>query len=219
VPTSTTIRRMRKVILMLALVAACGDDDATTTDAPTAIDAPAVTLDCATYCSQITANCTGANAQYADAAHCMGTCAKFPKGTAVTETTGDTLGCRIYHSGMPSATTPATHCPHAGPGGGPVADPLVAQCGNACESFCTLEIATCGTTGAPKAGIPANYASVDACVATCNTFTKTPAYSPTAPAGNTLACRLYHVTNAAVSDTAAMTHCMHTGSPATAVCK
>jgi len=36
--------------------------------------------------------------------------------------------------------------------------------------------------------------------------------------GNTLDCRLYHLESAYVSDTAAITHCPHTGAVST-VCK
>src|SRR5262245_41491664 len=93
---------MRNLMLILLTVAACSDNpkpatvDAPTVDAP--IDTPTVTLDCTTYCTTITANCSGANTQYQDIAHCMGTCGKFAVG-ALTDTGGqNTLGCRLYHA-------------------------------------------------------------------------------------------------------------------------
>jgi hypothetical protein len=204
---------------MFALVA-CGDSGTTTTiDAP-----PAVTQDCATYCSEITTNCTAGNAQYADAAHCMATCTSFPMGTAADKGPGqNTLGCRIYHAGAPSMATPATHCPHAGPAGDLVTVATNGQCGDACTSFCTLDIKVCGSTDAPVTGITPAYQNVAACMSACTNFDKTVAYSSTSTTGNNLACRLYHATNAATFAAAgnaatASTHCGHTASPATGQC-
>jgi hypothetical protein len=51
-------------------------------------------------------------------AHCTATCASFTVGTSqVTDTSGNTLGCRIYYARAPSMMEAATHCAHAGPGG------------------------------------------------------------------------------------------------------
>jgi hypothetical protein len=207
---------MRKLIFILALVG-CSDDKKPTPDA--AIEAPALTLDCNSYCTNITANCTGANAQYPDMAHCMGTCSKFPVG-ALTDTGGqNTLGCRLYHSqnAAKPGQTPEVHCPHAGPGGAAIsnaADTLAGVCGDPCTSFCTLEIATCGSLDTPIAGITAQYQNAAACMTSCGTgttgYSKANTYSLTAM-GDSLACRLYHVTNAAVSAGAAAMHCPHTG--------
>lgn len=209
---------MRKVLLMIALVG-CGGDDGNTTDA-SPDGRPVLTLDCPTYCSTITANCTGTNVQYGDAAHCTGTCAAFTPGAAATETSGNTLGCRIYHAqnAMVSGDA-ATHCPHAGPTGGKVDSAGV--CGDPCTDFCALEAKICGTNAAPVTGITNRYADTAACMSACTGFDKTVQYSPTVAAGNTFACRVYHLTNAAsLSAMPAManTHCGHTLSPATGVC-
>src|SRR4051812_7234786 len=106
---------MRPFLILIALVG-CGGDSTPAVDAAVPIDAGA--LDCPAYCTEIQANCIGANAQYPDMAHCMATCASFTVGTStVTDMSGNTLGCRIYHGGAPSKTAAATHCVHAGPGG------------------------------------------------------------------------------------------------------
>jgi hypothetical protein len=206
---------MRKLLFAFSLVGAalvgCSDDK----DEPT--DAAVAQLSCDTYCSSIMANCTGDNIQYPDMAHCLGTCAKFPKGT-VSDMTGNTLGCRTYHAGTPSMTTPAMHCPHAGPGGAAIGTTVASQCGNPCESFCALEVATCGTLDAPITGAPAQYQNLAACMTACGDgttgFAKANLYigkaPPNAPAGDSLACRLYHITNAAVSTAATTPHCSHT---------
>ena len=83
-----------------------------------------VTLDCAGYCTQVTTNCTAANAQYTDMADCMTQCtaAAWTPGAA-SDTGGNTLGCRIYHA-LASAADAATHCSHAGWLGGGVCTPF-----------------------------------------------------------------------------------------------
>lgn len=220
---------MRPLLILLGLVA-CGSVQQTVPDAappidtaPSAPDAAtnppsdaATALDCTNYCTTIGTACTGTNAQFggssaADAAaHCMGTCASFP--SSATQT-GDTLGCHLYHAmnaAMPNGA--AVHCPHAGPAGDVIGTGSTAGgvCGDACTNFCTLVQFTC--TGANAA-----YASVADCLTACATFSTTARYTidttnfpSTNPTGNTLACRLYHATNAAVSAAAAPTHCPHT---------
>jgi hypothetical protein len=209
---------------MFALVA-CGNVQSTTApiidaqiidaqiiDAPvgapidsTPIDSPPPAPDCATYCMAIQANCTGSNAQYPDPGHCMATCGSFSLGMTG-DTSGNTLGCRIYHAGAPAMMAPATHCVHAGPGGDKTSAAPPGTCGDACTSFCTLEIKACGVTG--DAGGNGQYADMAACMAACAGFDKTHLYTVTS-AGDSLACRLYHATNAAISGNAA-THCQHT---------
>ena len=219
---------MRTLFITLALVGfGCGSDGNKAVDAAVKpIDAPAVVPpDCTTYCTTIKANCTGLNAQYVDDAHCMAMCAKFPVGTAA-DMSMNTLGCRLYHAGnaAKAGQTPDVHCPHAGPGGAAVSNLATppSVCGDACTSFCTAEIATCGSLDAPIAGIPAQFKNLAACMTACggadtgfdkkHLYTidgaKTPAVPP---AGDSLACRMYHLTNAAASAAAATTHCPHTG--------
>jgi hypothetical protein len=214
--------RMRTLLVLSLVLAGCSSSNNNTTppavDAAVTPDAPAVALTCTNYCNLIvgtattTGACTGTLAQYggttlADAmAHCMGTCAAFP--TSAVQS-GDTLGCHIYHTmnaAMPGNA--ATHCPHAGPGGDAIGSAGV--CGDPCTNFCTLVQTTC--TGANAA-----YADMGTCMTACAGFSTTAKYTvdtttfpSTNPTGNTLACRLYHATNAAVSTAAAGTHCAHT---------
>jgi hypothetical protein len=185
-------------------------------------DAEVVALDCPTYCSKIQASCTSANAQYLDTAHCMAACASFTVGTStVADASGNTLGCRIYHSGAPSMTEPATHCAHAGPAGGQITATSPEDCsdGNVCESFCTLQIQACGSLDAPLPGNPRDstgnpiyqYRNMGHCMMTCAAFDRTHDYSA-ASAGNSLACRLRHATSAAIAVTPnAQMECRYTG--------
>jgi hypothetical protein len=196
--------RMRTTLLLAFALVACGDSGTTTTT-----DAPAeVPLTCATYCNELSTNCTGANAQYPSTAQCTATCGKMSLTGKVTDTTGNTLGCRIYHAGAPSAMTPATHCVHAGPGGAQVG--AAAQCGDTCTSFCTLNLATC-------TGALAQYTDMTTCMTACAGFANNTALytvdasvtPPKTPKGDSLACRLYHTTNAAIDAASATTHCPH----------
>lgn len=192
---------MRNLLPLMLILAACGGDDDAGTDAAVA------KLDCPSYCTQIQANCTGANAQYpteANNAHCLAACESFTKGT-LGEMTGNTLGCRLYHSGAPAMTDATLHCPHAGPAGDKIGG-TGAFCGDACASFCTLEIKACGVTG--DAGGNGQYADMAACMTACNGFDKTHLYTITS-SGDSLACRLYHATNAAITGMATA-HCPHT---------
>lgn len=196
-------------------MAACGGPGNTPIDAP-----PVVALDCTTYCNEIETNCTGLNAQYPTMAQCTATCAKFTTPGALTDTVGNTLGCRIYHAGDPSARTPTIHCIHAGPAGAQT-NAAAGQCGDACTNFCSLNLATC-------TGALAQYADMATCLTACNIgsptaippippFNKSSQYivdttkTPTAiPTGNSLACRIYHTTNAALDAAHAIAHCSHT---------
>ena len=224
--------RMRTSLFIILALAACSSDPAVTVDAKpqidaAAVDAPptAVTLDCPSYCTQIAANCTGANSQYKDTEHCTATCAKFPLG-ALADMANNTLGCRIYHSGAPSVANATLHCPHAGPGGGLVA-PVAAgamedkHCDSPCVNFCKLDLAICS-------GANAQYTDEATCLTACNGnptatppvagFDRATPYSAASMMGNTLACRIYHLTNAATSDAAATTHCQHTKAVPTQAC-
>jgi hypothetical protein len=186
-------------------VAACGSDenasrtpltvdggtDASASRAEPGSDAraPQPQLTCAFYCDQITANCTGDNAQYVTRDECMRACDAFPKGS-LSDTQGNTLGCRIYHSGAPSVSAPATHCPHGGPFG-------FGGCGSQCEGFCEVVDVACGA----DAGLFTN----GGCLTECPRWTSNGAPSPKGPA---LQCREYHLGVALFAPAA---HCPHLG--------
>jgi hypothetical protein len=164
-------------------------------------------LDCTTYCTEVMTNCTGANAQYADMGACMGTCAGFPKG-ALADTSGDTLGCRIYHGGAPAMGDPTMHCPHAGPTGGDKdpTDTNAGSCGEACDAFCNIAMTVC-------TGTNAQFTDMTACMTTCKGFTAdTSDYNSTDfTSKNDYGCRMYHLTAASEGGPAAATHCPHIG--------
>lgn len=211
------IEHMR-IFLVLAGVVGCNGHDA----APDAQPDAAPNLDCRSYCDQIQDSCTGPeHAQYPDEAHCMAACASFPVGSStVHDPTGHTLGCRIYHAGVPSRDDPAAHCAHAGPAGDHLMASPPAACsgGDLCTTFCTLDFKACGSGDAPLPGNPRDstgnplfqYLDMDDCLRVCDAFDKTHPYRTTS-AGNSLACRMLHATRAAIDLDRAKEECRYTG--------
>jgi len=225
---------MRRHLLLLLALVACGGDDKKTTDggsapkADASLDAAAAVVpDVTKYCTDIIAHCTGENAQYPTATamdQCLGTAATWPVGHTG-DATGNTLGCREYHAGALAVSDPATHCIHAGPGGDQMKN--AGTCGDPCTSFCTLQIGTCGSIDTPVTGITPQYQNIAACMTACANFDKDHLYvlnkTPATPSGNSLACRLYHATNAALyrkrNDLpTASAHCGHAAATPTGPC-
>lgn len=95
-------------------------DGGTDANAMTDVGVP---VTCDGYCTQITTACS-AHAQYTDMAACMTACtnAGWTMGTQ-SDTTGNTLGCRVYHA-IAAVGNAALHCPHAGFLGGGVCTPF-----------------------------------------------------------------------------------------------
>lgn len=151
---------------------------------------------CEMYCSAMMAACGGVNAQYTSVESCIGACGGMPPGNPG-ETSGNSLSCRIYHAGMASID-PVVHCVHAGPSG-------AGACGQNCEGFCAIANSIC----------PAEHPTVDQCLGNCEVFPDTEPYNTEDAAGDTLACRIYHLMIAATSPGDAEVHCGHTlaGSP------
>lgn len=201
-PMRTPHLTLGSFTLAFALFAAagCGGDTTTT---PADLGAIGNPLTCLAYCDAVMANCTGANSQYSDKASCIGTCAAYTAGT-MADTAGNTLGCRIYHSGA-AKNDANTHCPHAGPGG-------AGACGTNCEGFCAIAQKTC--TGMVNSQFPNNAE----CLTACGKYDAAKRYSSAETAGNTFACRLYHATVASTDAASATTHCSHIG-PNSPVCK
>lgn len=210
------IEHMRTFLVLTVLVGCSGDDAA-----PDAKLDAAPTLDCRSYCTQIQTNCTEGNAQYPDEAHCMAACASFTVGNStVSDMLGHTLGCRVYHAGVPSRNDPVTHCAHAGPGGDHLMASPPAACsgGDVCTTFCTLDFKACGSLDAPLPGNPTDstgnrlfqYRDMTDCLTVCAGFDKTHPYRTTS-AGNSLACRLLHATRAAINLDNAKAECRYTG--------
>lgn len=178
---------MRPILIAVAasvLLAACGDDKK---------DDPAQQpfAECASYCTQITSTCSGADLQYTGlTGDCNTYCTRmaWPEGTAGVQS-GDTGACRVTHVGLAAAAaTPAEktlHCGHAGPSGGNT-------CGTWCDNYCFLALKNC--TGANAAGL--GFTDQTTCLAACANFPTTVTVGSisgtTPPGGNNVQCRIYH---------------------------
>ena len=194
----TDLRIFFALLAALALVGAgCGDDDGGgDEDAGMGDDTgPGDAPTCAEYCTTITANCTGDNAQYASMDACMAYCstnASWDPGTRGDVDT-NTLGCRLYHAGDPAVMDAATHCPHAGPSGGDT-------CGRWCNNYCQLALDNCSPDNAI-------YADLAECNLACKGLDTSG--EPGATGGDTIQCRIYHLGVAGTDASSAMTHCPH----------
>jgi hypothetical protein len=164
---------------------------------------------CDTYCTAITAACTGANAQYTDKANCMKVCGTLPGGTP-TDATGNTVGCRTNAAKDAALDTMAVKnsCWFAGPFG-------LGRCGSECDIFCPIAMSYCGAAAA--------YTSLEDCMTDCGGWGHQPDptmpgiyaanYTPgtTPETKDTSDCRAYHLFINAMGSAAGAqaTHCPH----------
>ncbi|MET0594558.1 MAG: hypothetical protein ABW133_17795 [Polyangiaceae bacterium] len=152
-----------------------------------------VSAACTEYCDTVMRACTGTFSVYSSTASCLGACKALPPGDPV-EPIGNNIACRKKQADFALSTTePAAYCPSAGPGG-------AGTCGSNCESYCTLLQATC----------PAQYGAMANCPLACAALKDTGKFDAIQDHdGDTLQCRLVHVSNAAGNPAAPPTHCPH----------
>ncbi|WP_437649008.1 hypothetical protein [Sorangium sp. So ce362] len=145
---------------------------------------------CASYCADVMANCTGEHQAYSTLDTCHGVCAALPPGDPL-EPVDNTLACRARQAGLAGRTgEPAAHCPAAGPGGDGV-------CGSNCESYCMLQAAACSP----------ELDTHEECIAKCAGLPDADGFDVIANhEGDTLQCRLVHVSSATVDPDE---HCVH----------
>jgi len=148
---------------------------------------------CGEFCDTVMANCKGENQVYGERAKCMGVCKTWDVGDPTEPQNTNTLACRLREVKLAGSDTDENtpgHCRSAGPEG--------LNCGGACESYCQLYERSCGEV---QCGSNAN------CVAKCKglrnkkTFDLEDDYY-----GNSLQCRLIHLSNSTVGG---KTHCTH----------
>ena len=116
--------RQLGLFAMFCLLVACGNGSTSTSGqsgaggsgkAGSGGSSASAGVNCTTYCGlAVGMVCTGALQLYANAAACQTGCAMITTPGSVTDTAGNTLGCRIYHLTLAnmSATNATTHCPH-----------------------------------------------------------------------------------------------------------
>ena len=169
------------------------------------IDDPATVPDCNSYCQLEFSECQGAAQVYESLEQCHQVCGALPAG-AITDTKENSVGCRKYHS-YNALVDPVTHCPHTGPGGdghcGSNAEPgAVTPTGN-CVSYCILLAQACSKAIpglAASDSFESKFKSRAACTQECDMLVgagPNSGYSlDPLPEGNTLQCRLLHVSRA-----------------------
>jgi hypothetical protein len=150
---------------------------------------------CLDYCNTVQTSCTGKSAQYASQVACLAVCEQLPAGT-VGATSGNSVQCRVGRAQLAATTgEPANYCFSAGPGGGGV-------CGTDCDAYCTLMTAKC----------PTELGNLAQCRTSCSLvpdLSLPPTnlrYDASQQSGDSLQCRLFHVSAASVDPVG---HCGH----------
>ncbi len=149
---------------------------------------------CVRYCRTVAANCTGDYKQYASEDTCLAVCESLEPGTAGV-VSGNTVECRLARAVLATRTgEPVDYCFSAGPGGGGV-------CGNDCDAYCDIMTETCDDLGSRED-------CLDACalIPDRSAPPESLLFSTAVQAGDSLQCRLFHVSAATVDPVG---HCVH----------
>jgi len=167
-------------------------------------------LDCNNYCNTFFSHCnstiTGIS-WYSSVAECNQVCQAFPQGN-LTDTGGNTLGCRLYHAGAPAVANSTLHCPHASPSGGLV-------CGDYCDAYCSIGLFHCSAASGWPLMESGLFNDQTDCHSVCSTAYAVGDINDISSA-NTLGCRLYHAQ--ASIFTGDLTHCSHASASGNGVC-
>jgi hypothetical protein len=149
---------------------------------------------CERYCNTVAAACPEPNEQYASPGACRSVCEKLTPGKPG-DSLVNTVECRLARAELARATgEPETYCFSAGPGG-------AGLCGSDCEGFCAVMTQTCTLMG-----------SFDECLPQCAlvpNLSDPPdniTYDISVQAGDSVQCRLFHVSAATLDP---LTHCGH----------
>ena len=174
---------------------------------------------CKQYCDTVMNACTGQNEQYVSMDACLSVCAFLPEGEP--GVIDNIVQCRLEVAQIAQVNPEVgEYCPAAGPSGdgpsdendctGPAGDT-----NDPCASLCEILMPAC-------AHYP-QYGSNDECLTTCHDqtgphstsdehYTSSTAAEPLPDRGNTVTCRIWHVSVAATGPTdqhVAPVHCVH----------
>ena len=149
---------------------------------------------CLEYCDTVMAGCTGTSAQYASPTACLLVCEALPQGTPGS-TSGNNVECRKSRAALAVSTGEgANYCFTAGPGGG-------GECGDDCDGYCSVMLSTCR-----------EFTTLSQCTSDCSSVPNlaeasvVQTYNTSMQAGNTVQCRLFHVTASTLDP---VLHCPH----------
>lgn len=153
---------------------------------------------CAEYCGVLQLACSPDHQQYSDMDDCLASCLAFPVG-AGTDTSGDTLGCRLTYARLAAkgGAQLAASCASAGPGGD-------GKCGTNCDGYCDLAMTYCSPEHEAKL-----YDTRAQCLSDCALRDDDTPLNAGAGVrtdmGNTTACLLYHAQMGSVAPSG---HCL-----------
>ena len=159
---------------------------------------------CGEYCDAVMQVCQGEYTVYSSTETCMGVCELLPPGDSLEPDGSNSVACRLAEVKRASVGEPDVHCPRAGPAAG-------GSCGaGACESYCMLYEQACGSDWF-------TYESMNECIGSCAALRDTGEFDAIHDHdGDTLQCRLVHVSSATVVPEG---HCEHARlAPPTAPC-
>ncbi len=150
---------------------------------------------CSAYCAEFVDTCSGIEDDYSGFADCVDFCTNAAQWDAGSfdDVGNNTVGCRIYHAQFAASEAPQVHCYHAGITGGDV-------CGNWCANYCHLAESIC-------TGENAIFDNAEQCFTACRDIDDTGTSGDTS--GDTIQCRMYHLTAAYRSPGASAGHCGH----------
>ena len=152
---------------------------------------------CAEYCTEVLEACPGDLSVYEDRETCEATCASFD--AVDPSENADTFACRLQQARLADradTSEKSAHCPAAGPGGGLVctSETDVADC----EGYCSLYMDACDSIS-----MDWGFGNKAECIQKCSALEPAGAYAvkPAPESGDTLACRLYYASRAALDPT------------------
>jgi hypothetical protein len=155
---------------------------------------------CRAYCDEIQTQCNDDRHKAYDRPEaCMAVCQLMDPGETLGGSNGNTLRCRLDRLRAPDFEA-ATNCPEVGPGGN-------GACGTDCSALCKLRQQVCSEVQ------PEQFDITDpaACERSCQGLADGSSFSAaTDNKGDTLQCRLVHISEAAISPELAEQHCWHT---------
>lgn len=161
---------------------------------------------CSAYCDLVIEHCPGDTSVYDDRDTCMAVCAAFRPGSP-DRPSGNTLACRFQEARQAAAirdiAEKRAHCPAAGPGGGDRCVDNTTLPG--CDGYCSVYMRVCADISADW-----GFGSPEECAGKCGAVPPGAAYAApsAATSGDTLGCRLYHASAAALDPE---THCAAAG--------
>jgi hypothetical protein len=152
---------------------------------------------CETYCEEVEEKCAGQYQVYESRDTCRAVCARMEPGVNLTGNT-NTLSCRMEILGRADFEAPSL-CSQVGPGGH-------GACGTDCEALCKLRAQVCSTVQPGDVAIT----NPDRCETHCAALRSNDTLEVDRDqSGDTLQCRLVHISKAAIGAEQAEEHCAY----------